>query len=51
LRIEGSLSGRQEIIKDLFIKLDYYESRDNKPPSGASASSDRGLILSIEWTK
>ena len=51
LRIEGSLSGRQEIIKDLFIKLEYYESRDSKPPSGASASSDRGLILSIEWTK
>jgi hypothetical protein len=51
LRFEGSLSGRQEIIRDLFIKLEYYESRDNKPPSGAGASSDRGIVLSIEWTK
>jgi hypothetical protein len=50
-RFEGSISGRQEIISDLFIKVEYYESRDNKPPSGASAKSDRGIILSIEWTK
>ena len=50
-RFEGSVSGRQEIIKDLFIKLEYYESRDNKPPAGANAKSDRGLVFSIEWTK
>ena len=50
-RFEGSISGRQEIIKDLFIKLEYYESRDSKPPAGASAKEDRGIILSIEWTK
>jgi len=50
-RFEGSVSGRQEIIKDLFIKLEYYESRDSKPPAGASATEDRGMILSIEWTK
>lgn len=50
-RFEGSFSGRQEIVKDLFIKLEYYESNDTKPPSGASSSSDRGIIISIEWTK
>lgn len=50
-RFEGSLSGRQEIVRDLFIKLEYYESRDTKPPSGASSSSDRGIVVSIEWTK
>lgn len=50
-RFEGSISGRQEIIKDLFIKLEYYESRDSKPPAGASAKEDRGIVFSIEWTK
>lgn len=50
-RFEGSISGRQEIISDLFIRLEYYESRDSKPPSGANATSDRGIVLSIEWTK
>lgn len=50
-RFEGSITGRQEIIKDLFIRLDYYESHDTKPPDGANASSDRGIVLSIEWTK
>jgi hypothetical protein len=50
-RFEASVVGRQEIVKDLFIRIDYYESRDSKPPSGANAKEDRGIILSIEWTK
>jgi len=49
-RFEGSLSGRQEIVKDLFIKLEYFESRDTKPPSGANATSDRGIVFSLEWS-
>ena len=51
LRIEELLPARQEIISDLFIRLEYYESQDNKPPSGTGASSDRGIVLSLEWTK
>jgi hypothetical protein len=50
-RFEGRITGRQEIIKDLFIRLDYYESHDTKPPDGANAKSDRGIVFSIEWTK
>ena len=50
-RFEGKISGSQEIINDLAIKLEYYESRDSKPPSGANATSDRGIIFSIEWRK
>ncbi|MEN8007888.1 MAG: DUF481 domain-containing protein, partial [Candidatus Krumholzibacteriota bacterium] len=49
-RFEGSISARQEIIKDLFIKLEYYESRDSKPLAGASSSNDRGIVFSIEWS-
>ena len=51
VRFEGSISGRQEIVKDLFVKLEYYESRDSKPPAGAASTSDRGIVFSIEWTK
>ena len=50
-RFEGSISGRQEIIKDLFIKLEFYESHDSKPPGSDGAKNDRGIILSIEWSK
>ncbi len=51
VRFEGSISGRQEIVKDLFVKLEYYESRDSKPPAGANSNEDRGIVFSIEWTK
>ena len=51
MRFEGSISGRQEIVKDLFVKLEYYESRDTDPPPGAISTSDRGIVFSIEWTK
>ena len=51
VRFEGSISGRQEIVKDLFVKLEYYESQDSKPPAGAISTEDRGIIFSIEWTK
>ncbi len=51
VRFEGSISGRQEIIKDLFVKLEYYESRDTNPPAGALSTEDRGIVFSIEWTK
>ncbi|MCK9996584.1 MAG: DUF481 domain-containing protein [Candidatus Krumholzibacteria bacterium] len=50
-RFEGSISGRQEIVKDLFVKVEYYESRDNKPPAGAHSKEDRGIVFAIEWTK
>jgi hypothetical protein len=50
-RFEASVSVRQEIISDFFIRLEYYESQDNKPPSGTGSSTDRGIQLSLEWTK
>ena len=43
------MMGEQEIVKDLFLKLEYFESRDTKPPSGAEATSDRGVVFSLEW--
>ncbi len=51
VRIEGSISARHELFKDLFLKLQMYESRDNKPPAGANAKVDRGIVFALEWSK
>ena len=51
IRFEANVSGNQEIIKNFYVKVQYYESRDNKPPAGATATSDRGIVFSLEWIK
>jgi hypothetical protein len=50
-RFEGSIAATQEVIKDLTVTLEYYESRDTKPPEGANSTSDRGIVFSIGWSK
>jgi hypothetical protein len=51
VRFELDVAGRQELAKDLFVELKYYESRDNQPPDGANAKYDRGVVLSVGWSK
>ena len=51
VRTEASISARREVISDLFVEIQYYESNDNKPPAGAAATSDRGLVFSVGWNK
>lgn len=51
VRFESSIAARHELFKDLFLKLQLYESRDNKPPAGANAKDDRGIVFSLEWSK
>lgn len=50
-RFEGNITGKQELIKNLYIQLEYYESLDTKPPEGANSTSDRGFVLGISWSK
>jgi Holliday junction resolvase len=50
-RFEFNAIVRQEIVKDLFVRVRYYESQDTNPPPGANAKEDRGLAFSIEWSK
>lgn len=40
---------RQEFIKDLFLSLSLYGAYDSKPPSGAIAREDYGIVTSLEY--
>ncbi len=51
VRLEFDTSLRYEVVTDLFVELKYYESRDNRPPAGAVATADRGVVFSLGWTK
>ncbi len=51
VRTEANISARREVAKELFVELKYYESNDNKPPAGAEATSDRGVVFSVGWNK
>jgi len=50
VRSQIDVSARREMVKDLFVELKYYESRDNKPPSGATGKVDRGVVFSVGWS-
>ena len=51
-RLRTSFDGRisWEMIKDLMWEVSGYFSSDNRPPMGALASTDYGIITSIKWT-
>jgi hypothetical protein len=51
VRSEFDCSLRRELVKDLFITLSYYVSYDSAPPSVTAATSDRGIVLKVGWTK
>ena len=40
---------KQEFVKDLYWALRIYSSFDNKPPSGAQAKQDFGVVTSLEY--
>jgi len=50
-RFDADISGRQEIIKDLFVELRYYINFDSQPPPGAQTNQDRGITFSLGWSK
>jgi len=41
----------QEIFKDFFVTLKYFENYDSDPPPGANIQTDRGVVFSIGWSK
>lgn len=51
IRSQVNISARREMIKDLFVELKFYESQDNKPPSGDAGKVDRGVVFSVGWSK
>jgi len=50
VRFEYDIAAKYEIVKDLFLNLQFYGSSDNKPSSGAEAKRDWGVITSIGYT-
>jgi hypothetical protein len=50
VRFEYDIAAKYEIIKDLFINIQFYGSSDNKPSNGGTAKSDWGVITSIGYT-
>jgi putative salt-induced outer membrane protein YdiY len=48
VRMEMDADVTWEIISDLFLKLTFYDSFDNEPPSGA-AKNDYGIVFSFEY--
>ena len=50
LRSEFDIKFRWELFKDFFWEMDYYNSQDSQPTSGANATSDYGVITSLGWS-
>ncbi len=50
-RTEIDAQLKQEIFKDFFAKLKYFENYDSDPPEGANIKRDRGIVFSLGWSK
>lgn len=48
-RLNTNLRLRQEFVKDLFWSVNLYGSYDSRPPSGAVAKEDYGIVTSLEY--
>lgn len=49
IRADINLGLKQEVIKDFFVSINYYETYDSKPGEDAS-KNDRGIITSIGYS-
>ena len=50
LRSEFDIKFRWELFKDFFWEVDYFNSQDSQPTSGAIATSDYAIITSLGWS-
>ena len=49
-RVEFSATLRQELIRNLFLDIDYYTSYDSRPPAGEAANLDYGIVTSLGYS-
>jgi hypothetical protein len=49
-RLELDAGVKRELLKDLFVALNIYNSYDNRPPNPAADRNDVGIVASIGWT-
>lgn len=49
-RLELDANIRRELLRDLIVSLNLFDSYDNRPPNAEFDSNDLGVVLSIGWT-
>lgn len=49
-RLQLDAAVRREIIKDVTVSLNLYNSYDSQPPSAEADTNDVGIVLSVGWT-
>jgi Protein of unknown function, DUF481 len=49
-RIQFDAAIKREILKDLIVSLNFFDSFDNRPPNAAFDTNDLGIVLSIGWS-
>jgi len=49
-RIQFDAAIKREIVKDLIVSLNFFDSFDNRPPNAAFDTNDVGIVLSIGWS-
>jgi hypothetical protein len=50
VRANVDASFSRELIKDLYLKISFYERYDNRPPTEGAAHHDYGSTLSFGWS-
>jgi hypothetical protein len=49
-RLQLDASAKRELVKDLFVAVDLYDTYDSRPPSASFANNDVGIVLSLGWS-
>jgi hypothetical protein len=49
-RLQFDASAKRELLKDLFVAVDLFDTYDSRPPSSIFANNDVGIVLSIGWS-
>jgi hypothetical protein len=49
-RLQFDASVKRELLKDLFVSLNLYNTYDSRPPNPAADTNDVGIVASIGWS-
>jgi len=49
-RVQFDASVKRELLKDLFVSLNGFNTYDSRPPHPAAANNDVGIVWSIGWS-
>jgi hypothetical protein len=49
-RLQVDASAKRELLKDLFVAVDLFDSYDSRPPNATFDNNDVGVVLSLGWS-